>query len=59
MLSLVFDKASSNGLRLITCRHHYLISKVSVVLEDGSVVGGCPHKILHHVLLLGKAAIKL
>ena len=36
-----------------------LISGVSVVLEDGSVLSGCPHKILHHVLLLGKAAIKL
>ena len=44
---------------MITCCHCYLISKVSVVLEDGSVVGGCPHKILHHVLLLGNAAIKL
>ena len=36
-----------------------LISGVSVVLEGGSVLSGCPHKILPHVLLLGKAAIKL
>ena len=43
----------------MTCCQHYLISKVCVVLEDGFVVSGCPHKILHHVLLLGKAAIKL
>lgn len=43
----------------MVCSQHYLVSEVNVVLKDGSVVSGCPHKILHHVLLLGNAAIKL
>lgn len=43
----------------MACSRDYLVFEVHVVLEDGSVVSGCPHKILHHVLLLGNAAIEL
>lgn len=37
----------------------HLVLEVSVVLQDRTLVGACPHIVLHHVLLLGQVAIKL
>lgn len=42
-----------------TLNRTYLVCKICVVLYNSSVVSGCPHKILHHILLLRQAAIKL
>lgn len=39
--------------------HQYLVLEVSVVLEDGPLIGSCPDVVLHHVLLLGEVAIEL
>lgn len=37
----------------------YLVLEVRVVLQYRTLVGACPHIVLHHVLLLGQVAIKL
>lgn len=40
-------------------RPAHLVLEVCVVLQDGALVGACPHVVLHHVLLLGQVAVKL
>lgn len=40
-------------------RPAHLVLEVRVVLQDGALVGACPHIVLHHVLLLGQVAVKL
>ena len=37
----------------------HLVPKVCKVRENGFLVGGRPHKVLHHVLLLREVAVKL